>query len=89
MRRMPGWIARDDRTSVSLSGTAVLPDGRGIPVRVIDISEHGCQVESEETLRIGEAIRLSTEKFGEVAATVRWSLFGTAGLRFVGAQWGE
>lgn len=87
MRRMPGWIARDDRTSVSLNGTAVLPDGRGIPVHVTDISEHGCQVSSDETLRIGDAIKLTTERFGEVAATVRWSLFGTAGLRFLGGQW--
>jgi hypothetical protein len=87
MRRMPGWIARDDRTSVSLSGTAMLPDGRGIPVHVTDISEQGCQVSSDETLRIGDSIKLNTEKFGEVTATVRWSLFGTAGLRFVGGQW--
>ncbi len=87
MRRMPGWIARDDRTSVSLSGMALLPDGRGIAVHVTDISEHGCQVTSEETLRIGDAIKLTTDRFGEVPATVRWSLFGTAGLRFLGGQW--
>lgn len=85
MQRQPGWIARADREDVRLSGTALLADGRQIPVEITNLSRHGCSVLSDETIGIGERIELSAQPLGDVAGTIRWSLFGSAGVRFVRA----
>ena len=87
MRRMLGWIAREDRERVSLSGTALLPDGRTIPVEVTNASADGCDLNSDETLRIGDAVWLTTSQHTNAAATIRWSLHGRAGLRFLNGKW--
>lgn len=83
MQRMPGWIARSDREDVRLGGTALLADGRHIPVEVTNVSSDGCQVLSNETIAIGELIHLNVPSLEDVAGTIRWSLFGNAGVRFV------
>lgn len=85
MQRLPGWISRADREDVRLSGTAVLADGREIPVEIRNVSPSGCQVVSEETIGIGESIQLNVPSLEGMAGTIRWSLFGNAGVRFVGA----
>ena len=85
MQRLPGWIARADREDVRLSGTAVLADGRRIPVEITNVSRSGCQVVSDETIGIGEPIELNVPPLEGVAGTIRWSLFGNAGVRFLGA----
>jgi hypothetical protein len=72
---------------VRLDGRAVLGDGREIDVRVTDLSRNGCRVESGETLRIGERIRLRAAPLDNVAAVIRWELGGTAGVRFVEGDW--
>lgn len=82
MRRMPGWISREERRGVLLSGSVELADGRQIAASVTDVSRQGCRVQSDETLRIGDRLILHVAPFDQVAATVRWSLFGTAGVRF-------
>lgn len=85
MERQPGWIARADRDAVILSGTAMLADGRQIPVEITNLSRDGCSVISNETLGIGELVRLNAPRLGDVVGTIRWSLLGSAGVRFVGA----
>lgn len=87
MRRLPGWISRADRDSVTLYGRAVLDEGREVDVRVSDLSKEGCRVQSDETLKIGERITLNVAPLDNVAATVRWELCGTAGVRFVDGDW--
>lgn len=86
MARQPGWISRNDRDRVSLDGSVRLADGREVAVSVVDLSRDGCRIESEETLTIGEEIVVSAPAVGTVAGTVRWSLFGTAGVRFLHAD---
>jgi hypothetical protein len=68
-----------------LSGTAVLADGRHIPVEVTNLSKDGCSLRSDELITIGELVRLNVPPLEEVAGTVRWSLMGSAGIRFVSA----
>ena len=82
MQRLPGWIARADRKDVTLSGTAVLTDGRNIPVEITNLSPDGCGVRSQETIAIGELVRLNIPPLEELVGTIRWSLFGIAGVRF-------
>ena len=82
MHRLPGWITRAEREDVLLSGTAVLADGRQIPIEITNLSSDGCQVVSGETIAIGELIYLRVASLEEVAGTKSWSLFGNAGVRF-------
>ena len=77
--RLPGWIPREDRDPVRLSGSVVLASGRSIPVTVVNRSRDGVRVRCAETLPIAATVRL--ELGGVVAdAHVRWSLAGEAGL---------
>ena len=82
MKRQPGWISRADRETVALHGIAVLGNGRPVAVRLANLSTQGCEVQSDEDLKIGDQIRLQAATVGDVAASVRWSFQGRAGLRF-------
>jgi hypothetical protein len=82
VQRPLGWISRADRQEVVLIGTALLPDGRDINVGVQNLSPDGCRLRSDETLAIGDEILLATGYFEPVRGKVRWSLLGTAGVRF-------
>lgn len=81
MSRVPGWIDRADRDLVSVPASLVLI-GRNLPVQITNVSDGGCQIECDETLPIGAAVSLRLELVS-IAATVRWSVLGKAGLRFV------
>ena len=85
MQRQPGWIARADRRDVLLNATAVLADGRRIQVEITNLSEDGCQFRSDEMVGIGELIHLSIRPLDILAVKIRWSLLGSAGVRFVDA----
>ena len=69
---------------VHLSGTAVLSDGRRIPVEITNLSRDGCQLVAGETLGIGEPVYINAPTLDGVKGTIRWSLFGSAGVRFAG-----
>jgi hypothetical protein len=64
----------------------VLADGRQIPIEITNLSSDGCQVVSDETIGIGELIYLRIPSLEEVAGTIRWSLFGNAGVRFTSIE---
>ena len=81
MSRARAWIDRAERDPVSVAAALVLP-GKNLPVRITNVSDDGCQIDCSETLPIGAAVSLRLE-FVSVAATVRWSMDGKAGLRFV------
>ena len=81
-RRMPGWIGRRDRDPVAITGAIVLPDGRSIPVTVLDLSPEGCRVQCEETLPIAASVIIELGGTS-TSAHVRWALGGEAGLQLV------
>lgn len=82
MRRQLGWIDRDDRDPVNLSGRVVLGSGRSVAVTVVNMSPDGCKVECAETLPIAATVRL---ELGAVIgnAQIRWAIGGAAGLRLI------
>lgn len=85
-RREPGWISRDDRTPTLLVGTAALEDGRTVAVTMSDVSRDGCRLDFDgESLRIGEWVNLEAEGHSAMRGQVRWSLLGSAGVRFAKA----
>ena len=87
MRRLPGWISRSERESVTMPGRARLGSGREVDIQVTNLSKDGCRIESNETLLIGDLITLNAKPLHEVPAIIRWELCGTAGVRFVQGDW--
>lgn len=83
MQRPPGLIPRADRNDVFLSGTALLPNGREIKVWLLDVSQDGCRLKTEETLMIGDEILVTTAALEPLCGKVRWSLLDMAGLHFL------
>lgn len=82
-RRGEGWIKRNDRQKVNLPAEIVRSDGCMRPAKVSNISFDGCQIESDETLHIGELISIALPGLGEIAAQIRWALPGKAGACFL------
>jgi hypothetical protein len=80
--RMPGWVTRADRSAVQINAALRL-NGRELPVTIIDVSEHGCKIRCLHILPIGEVVHIEMPDFQPNVASVRWSLPGMAGLRFI------
>jgi PilZ domain len=80
--RMPGWVSRADRTDVRIKAL-LLMNGRELPVTIIDMSQGGCKIICLHFLPIGEIVQLVIPAFQPSAASIRWSLPGKAGLRFI------
>jgi len=57
-------------------------EGAPLPVIVTDLTEQGCRISTDETLLIGEEIRLEIPRLGFLPAQIRWSFAGQAGARF-------
>lgn len=82
MDRMPGWTDRDEREPALLAGALVLSSGERVPVTIRDISNDGCQVESDELIPIGDMVTLELTGEMSTEASVRWAVLGRAGLQF-------
>jgi hypothetical protein len=80
--RMPGFVGRPERTEVLIKG-ALRVAGQELPITIIDMSQEGCKIRCLHFLPIGEIVELVIPAFQPKAASVRWSLPGVAGLRFV------
>jgi hypothetical protein len=79
---MPGCVSRAERTDVLIKA-ALLVAGREVPVTIIDMSQAGCKIRCLHMLPIGEVVQLVIPAFQPNTASVRWSIPGVAGLRFV------
>lgn len=82
-RRAVGWVKRADRTPVHLTGLIHLSDGRKIGVVVTDMSAKGCKVSAHHLLPIGAIVQLLVPGRDIMPASIRWSIFGKAGLYFL------
>lgn len=82
-RREPGWISRDDRVPTLVEGNARREDGTIVSVTMSDVSREGCRLDYRgEALRIGEWVDLEADGQSAMRGQVRWSLLGSAGVRF-------
>lgn len=80
--REPGWTPRNDRKQVDLAAFVHRGDHSPLPVMVTDLTEEGCRIAADVTLRIGEQIRLEIPQLGYLNAQIRWAMAGEAGARF-------
>lgn len=83
MQRGQGWIGRKDRSHVSVDALVMRHDGARVKVRLTNVSDEGCRIESDETFRIGEHVSIGLPRMGNVRAQVRWALPGSAGTQFL------
>ena len=83
MDREHGWIGRKDRHSVTLDAVVHHEDGRRVTVKLVDFSEEGCRIESDEHFRIGERVEIDIPRKGMVKAQIRWALGDSAGVKFL------
>ncbi len=83
MQRGQGWIGRKDRSHVSVDALVLRDDGARVKVKLTNVSNEGCRLESEEMFRIGEHLSIALPRMGNVRAQVRWALPGSAGTQFL------
>jgi hypothetical protein len=60
-----------------------MSNGLRLPVTVTDVSEEGCKVASNHMLPIGEIVQLAIQGRDIVPVSIRWTILGKAGLRFI------
>jgi hypothetical protein len=83
MNRVSGWVGRKDRNQTDVPATVLRSDGERVSVRLADVSDEGCRLESDELFNIGEHISIALPRMGSVRAQVRWALPGSAGTQFL------
>ena len=80
----PGEVAafsRPPRHRLIRTGTLEI-GGESLPVRLRNISEGGAMIECDRALAPDTAVSLDLEEAGRLAAEIRWSARGQAGMRF-------
>jgi hypothetical protein len=83
MQRMHGWVGRKDRQDVEIDAVVHRADGTNAPVKLSNVSDEGCRIDSARDFRIGERVEIAIAEVGPVKAQVRWALPGSAGARFI------
>lgn len=83
MRRMHGWVGRKDRNPVEIDAVVQRDDGSKAEVRLSDLTDEGCRIETDDHFRVGEQLQIAIPRFGQLNAQVRWALPGSAGARFL------
>ncbi len=83
MHRVHGWIGRKDRQEASVEAVVRRDDGRELSVRLTNLSDDGCRLETAADLTIGERLQITIPHKGDFPAQIRWSLQGSAGAQFV------
>ena len=71
-----------DREEVHYRTRATDMGGRSLRFLVVNISAQGLMARCEDPLEAGEIVRITLPVVGTIAAEVRWSLGGRAGLQF-------
>jgi hypothetical protein len=83
MQRMHGWIGRRDRHPVEIDAVVLRGDGSAESVKLSNVSDEGCRIETKREFRIGERLEIAIPSLGQLKAQVRWALPGSAGAMFV------
>lgn len=83
MQRMQGWVGRKDRQAVEIDAMVRRADGTVSSVKLSNVSDEGCRIETADDFMIGERLSIAIPRFGDLPAQVRWALPGSAGAKFL------
>ncbi|QNN64439.1 PilZ domain-containing protein [Sphingomonas rhizophila] len=81
--RQPGEIKREPRVDTQFQARLLDSSGNEHAVTILDLSKSGFRLRCDEMLRIGEKIRLQTDRHGDFPAQIRWALGEEAGGLFL------
>ena len=79
----PSFAERPPRVAAMHNAILIDSDGGELPVTITEISAGGFRLRADETLVIGEKVRLRVDKYGDFAAQIRWALGNNAGGAFL------
>ena len=71
----------EPRDAVHHRTRAVHPDGRLMPMVIVDTSQSGLMARCDADCEEGDRLRIDFPRIGSVVAEVRWSLGGRIGCR--------
>jgi hypothetical protein len=89
MIKAPKFVPRTPRIDARHPAVLIDSDGNEMPVTVTDLSNRGFRIEAEETLfigeniKIGEHVHLRVARYGDFPAQIRWALGCEAGGLFL------
>jgi hypothetical protein len=83
VQKVHGWIGRKDRNAVALDAVIHRVDGSNAAVKLTNLSEEGCRIESSDRQEIGERLAIAIPRLGQLNAQIRWALHGSAGAKFL------
>jgi hypothetical protein len=83
VHRVHDWVGRKDRHAVSLDAVVHRVDGSNAPVKLTNLTDEGCRIESADHLQIGERLAIAIPRVGHLNAQIRWALDGSAGAKFL------
>ena len=83
MSQVDELVGRKDRHAVEVDAVAHRADGTKAPVRLADLSNNGCRIESHVDFRVGERLQVAMPGMGYVRVQVRWTIPGRAGAKFL------
>ena len=89
MIKAPKFVPRTPRIDARHPAVLIDSDGNQMPVTVTDLSNRGFRIEAEETLfigeniKIGEHVHLRVARYGDFPAQLRWALGCEAGGLFL------
>ena len=58
-------------------------DGSRAPVKLTNLTDEGCRIESSDHLQIGERLAIAIPRVGHLNAQIRWALGDSAGAKFL------
>lgn len=73
---------REERKAVNIGSFVLLEDGSSFRVTLLDVSMHGCRIETPIYLLPGLKLKVSVGKLGALPGEVRWCNNDRAGIRF-------
>lgn len=80
-----GWMwdeRSEPRDAVHHRTRAARPDGRLVPLLVVNTSQSGLMARCDLPCEEGDRLRIDLPQVGHVSAEVRWCLGGRLGCRF-------
>jgi hypothetical protein len=83
MHRVQEWVGRKDRHVVDVDAVAYRGDGTKASVKLTNLSDGGCRIDSAVEYLVGERLQIAMPRMGYVRVQVRWSAAGSAGAKFL------
>jgi hypothetical protein len=74
---------RKARHDVEVEAVAYRSDGTKASVRLSNLSNGGCRINSDREFHVGERLQIAMPRMGFVRAQVRWAAAGRAGAKFL------